>query len=183
MKADLCTFAKAMANGYPISVLAGREDIMRRLGKGVVHGGTFTAHSIALAAAEKTPGDPRGNAGAADDRGVRHEAARGRQPDSCTARHPPFLQRPSLDERPLLQRAAAEGLSRLGEQRLHLLRSAGTRAARARRSLRAGLARAVVHLRGARCTLPCRNAEEFRDRRWIASSNQARSPEPAHRAG
>jgi glutamate-1-semialdehyde 2,1-aminomutase len=53
VKADLCTFAKAMANGYPISVLAGREDIMRKLGKGVVHGGTFTAHSIALAAAEK----------------------------------------------------------------------------------------------------------------------------------
>jgi glutamate-1-semialdehyde 2,1-aminomutase len=54
VRADLCTFAKAMANGYPISVLAGREDIMRRLGQGVVHGGTFTAHSCALAAAEKT---------------------------------------------------------------------------------------------------------------------------------
>jgi glutamate-1-semialdehyde 2,1-aminomutase len=47
VRADLCTFAKAMGNGYPISVLAGREDIMRRLGKGVVHGGTFTAHSDA----------------------------------------------------------------------------------------------------------------------------------------
>jgi glutamate-1-semialdehyde 2,1-aminomutase len=35
-------------------VLAGREDIMRKLGKGVVHGGTFTCHSVALAAAEKT---------------------------------------------------------------------------------------------------------------------------------
>jgi glutamate-1-semialdehyde 2,1-aminomutase len=54
VRADLCTFAKAMANGYPISVLAGREDIMRRLGKGVVHGGTFTAHSVALAAADRT---------------------------------------------------------------------------------------------------------------------------------
>jgi glutamate-1-semialdehyde 2,1-aminomutase len=53
VRADLCTFAKAMANGYPISVLAGREDLMRRCGKGVVHGGTFTAHSVALAAAEK----------------------------------------------------------------------------------------------------------------------------------
>lgn len=54
IKADLCTFAKAMANGYPISVLCGREAIMRRIGNGVVHGGTFTAHSVALAAAEKT---------------------------------------------------------------------------------------------------------------------------------
>jgi glutamate-1-semialdehyde 2,1-aminomutase len=54
VKADLCTFAKAMGNGYPISVLGGREDIMRRFGRGVVHGGTFTCHSVALAAAEKT---------------------------------------------------------------------------------------------------------------------------------
>jgi len=54
VKADLCTFAKAVANGYPISVLAGREDIMRKIGKGVAHGGTYTAHSVSLAAAEKT---------------------------------------------------------------------------------------------------------------------------------
>jgi glutamate-1-semialdehyde 2,1-aminomutase len=54
VKADLCTFAKAMGNGYPISVLAGREDIMRKLGAGVAHGGTYTAHSVSLAAAEKT---------------------------------------------------------------------------------------------------------------------------------
>ncbi|HEX4596204.1 MAG TPA: aminotransferase class III-fold pyridoxal phosphate-dependent enzyme [Burkholderiaceae bacterium] len=52
VKADLCTFAKAVANGYPIAVLAGREDIMRRLGRGVAHGGTYTAHSVSLAAAE-----------------------------------------------------------------------------------------------------------------------------------
>jgi len=52
--ADICTFAKAVANGYPISVLAGREKIMRKLGKGVAHGGTYTAHAVSLAAAEKT---------------------------------------------------------------------------------------------------------------------------------
>ena len=52
--ADLCTFAKAMGNGYPISVVAGREDIMRNVGDGVVHGGTFTGHSVSLAAADKT---------------------------------------------------------------------------------------------------------------------------------
>jgi len=51
---DLCTFAKCVANGYPISVLAGREAIMRKLGRGVAHGGTYTAHSVALAAAERT---------------------------------------------------------------------------------------------------------------------------------
>ena len=53
-KADLCTFAKAIANGYPMSILAGREDIMRHIGNGVVHGGTFTGHSVSLAAAAKT---------------------------------------------------------------------------------------------------------------------------------
>src|SRR5246500_2396398 len=52
--ADLCTFAKAVANGYPISILAGREKIMRKIGKGVAHGGTYTAHSVSLAGAEKT---------------------------------------------------------------------------------------------------------------------------------
>ena len=53
-KADLCTFAKAIGNGYPISVVAGREDIMRYIGDDVVHGGTFTGHSVSLAAADKT---------------------------------------------------------------------------------------------------------------------------------
>jgi glutamate-1-semialdehyde 2,1-aminomutase len=54
VQSDLCTFAKAIANGYPISVLAGREDIMRKIGRGVAHGGTYTAHPVSLAAAEKT---------------------------------------------------------------------------------------------------------------------------------
>ena len=53
-KADICTFAKAIANGYPMSIVAGREDIMRHIGNGVVHGGTFTGHSVSLAAANKT---------------------------------------------------------------------------------------------------------------------------------
>ncbi len=52
---DITTFAKAVANGYPISVVAGREDVMRtfRYG-GASHGGTYTAHSVSLAAAEET---------------------------------------------------------------------------------------------------------------------------------
>lgn len=52
--ADLCVFAKSMANGYPISALAGKEAIMRTVGKRVVHGGTYTGHSVTLAAANKT---------------------------------------------------------------------------------------------------------------------------------
>ncbi len=52
---DITTFAKAVANGYPISVVAGREEVMRtfRYG-GASHGGTYTAHSVSLAAAEET---------------------------------------------------------------------------------------------------------------------------------
>lgn len=54
VNADLCTFAKAIANGYPISALAGREEIMRVIGDRVVHGGTYSGHSVSLAAADKT---------------------------------------------------------------------------------------------------------------------------------
>jgi glutamate-1-semialdehyde 2,1-aminomutase len=54
VRADLSTFAKAMGNGYPISAIGGREDVMRtfRYG-GAAHGGTYTAHSVSLAATEK----------------------------------------------------------------------------------------------------------------------------------
>jgi glutamate-1-semialdehyde 2,1-aminomutase len=54
VQADLCTFAKAIANGYPLAVVAGREEIMRIVGNGVAHGGTFTGHSVSLSAANKT---------------------------------------------------------------------------------------------------------------------------------
>jgi glutamate-1-semialdehyde 2,1-aminomutase len=54
VQADLCTFAKAMGNGYPIAAVAGRAELMSRIGNGVVHGGTYTAHSVSLAAADAT---------------------------------------------------------------------------------------------------------------------------------
>jgi glutamate-1-semialdehyde 2,1-aminomutase len=54
VKADICTSAKAMANGYPIAAIGGREDIMRHYGQGVTHGGTYTAGALPLAAAERT---------------------------------------------------------------------------------------------------------------------------------
>ncbi len=54
VRADICTFAKAMGNGYPIAALAGREDIMRVIETRVKHGGTYTAHCVSLAAANKT---------------------------------------------------------------------------------------------------------------------------------
>jgi glutamate-1-semialdehyde 2,1-aminomutase len=54
LQADLCTYAKALANGYPISALAGRAEIMRRLGPGLPQGGTYAAHPVSIAAAAKT---------------------------------------------------------------------------------------------------------------------------------
>jgi glutamate-1-semialdehyde 2,1-aminomutase len=53
---DLCTFAKAMGNGYPIAALCGKRSFMSAISgfDGVLHGGTFTGHPIALAAAEAT---------------------------------------------------------------------------------------------------------------------------------
>jgi glutamate-1-semialdehyde 2,1-aminomutase len=54
VRPDISTFAKAMANGYPISAIGGREDIMRTFKYGgAAHGGTYTAHSVSLAAAER----------------------------------------------------------------------------------------------------------------------------------
>ena len=57
IKADLCTYAKAMGNGYPVAAFGGRRDIMDCIGSqkgGVIHGGTYTANLVALSAANAT---------------------------------------------------------------------------------------------------------------------------------
>ena len=54
---DLTTMAKAIANGYPCAVLAGREDLMIRFssaGGDVFVGGTYNGHPVATAAALAT---------------------------------------------------------------------------------------------------------------------------------
>jgi glutamate-1-semialdehyde 2,1-aminomutase len=49
---DLAVFAKAVAGGFPMSVLAGKRAIMERLvGHGVMHGGTYNGHAASVAAA------------------------------------------------------------------------------------------------------------------------------------
>jgi len=48
---DLATFGKAIANGFPVSCVAGRADIMEMMIPGqVMHGGTYNAHPMAMAA-------------------------------------------------------------------------------------------------------------------------------------
>jgi glutamate-1-semialdehyde 2,1-aminomutase len=55
---DLATFAKAMANGYPIAALAGRAALMDRFGPGggVTFAGTYNGHPVGVAAALATIG-------------------------------------------------------------------------------------------------------------------------------
>ena len=50
---DLATFGKAVAAGFPLSVVAGRAEIMEVVSSGkVLHGGSFNGNPIVLAAAE-----------------------------------------------------------------------------------------------------------------------------------
>ena len=53
---DLSTFAKAMANGYPIAALVGTAELMDRFGPGggVMFAGTYNGHPVGVAAALAT---------------------------------------------------------------------------------------------------------------------------------
>lgn len=52
---DLAIFAKAMANGFTVAAVAGRGDVMDNLGTGrILHGGTYNAQPVAMAAAIAT---------------------------------------------------------------------------------------------------------------------------------
>ena len=51
---DLVAFGKGMANGYPISAVAGRRDLLELIEKGVFVSTTFGGDSIAMAAALAT---------------------------------------------------------------------------------------------------------------------------------
>lgn len=51
---DLVAFGKGMANGYPISAVAGRRDLLEQIEKGVFISTTFGGDSIAMAAALAT---------------------------------------------------------------------------------------------------------------------------------
>ncbi len=49
---DLATYAKALAGGFPIAMLLGREEIMRLVGDGsVYHGGSFNSNVMSISAA------------------------------------------------------------------------------------------------------------------------------------
>jgi glutamate-1-semialdehyde aminotransferase len=50
---DMATFGKAMANGYPISALVGKKEVMRVMEKDVFISSTFFPNSLEMAAALK----------------------------------------------------------------------------------------------------------------------------------
>lgn len=55
IRPDLSTFGKAIANGFPVAAIAGRADLMDMFSTGgVVHGGTYNAQPIAMAATVAT---------------------------------------------------------------------------------------------------------------------------------
>jgi len=51
---DLTTYAKALANGYPLAAFGGKKEIMSIIGHGVAQGGTFTNNKPGVAAAWAT---------------------------------------------------------------------------------------------------------------------------------
>lgn len=59
---DLVTWAKALGGGYPVAAFGGHREIMGLEERNeVVHGGTYNAHSIAMAAAKATLETMRGD--------------------------------------------------------------------------------------------------------------------------
>ena len=121
---------------------------MRHFGRGVAHGGTYTAQAMSLAAAEKTLTILRDTTALADiaaygkamQEGIgRILSARG-MPHSFTGHHSMsglFFRETPPDQLPGLE-----------DQRLHLLRPSRGEADRARRDVRARQPRALVHLLG-----------------------------------
>ena len=61
---DLVTWAKALGGGYPVAAFGGNSDIMGLEARNeVMHGGTYNAHSVGMAAARSTLGIMRSNPG------------------------------------------------------------------------------------------------------------------------
>ena len=54
LRPDLATYAKALANGYPLAAFGGKKAIMSIIGNGVAQGGTFTNNKPGVAAAWAT---------------------------------------------------------------------------------------------------------------------------------
>lgn len=57
IEADIVTWAKALGAGYPVAAFGGSKEVMAmEASNEVMHGGTYNAHSVAMAAAKSTLG-------------------------------------------------------------------------------------------------------------------------------
>ncbi len=54
VQADLATYAKAIANGFPLAAIGGKREVMDVVGKGVAQGGTYCSNAVGVAAADAT---------------------------------------------------------------------------------------------------------------------------------
>jgi glutamate-1-semialdehyde 2,1-aminomutase len=54
IRPDMATYAKSLANGYPLAAIGGRREIMSTIGHGVAQGGTFTNNKTGVAATYAT---------------------------------------------------------------------------------------------------------------------------------
>lgn len=92
---DLATFGKAMANGFPISMLAGQEEFMGLIAEGrVIHAGTYNANPMVMAATKATLEELAANGAAVYDqlrtRGV--ELMEGIRERARSTGHPALVQ-------------------------------------------------------------------------------------------
>ncbi len=54
VEADIACYAKSIANGYALAAFGGKRKIMKLIGNGVMHGGTYNANKVGLLAASAT---------------------------------------------------------------------------------------------------------------------------------
>jgi glutamate-1-semialdehyde 2,1-aminomutase len=54
IQADLVTYAKSIANGFPLALIGGKREVMSVVGRGVSQGGTYCSNAVGVAAADAT---------------------------------------------------------------------------------------------------------------------------------
>ena len=84
---DLATLGKAVAAGFPLSVVAGRAEVMQVVASGrVLHGGSFNGNPVVLAAAEAALDELSRDGGAALARAAEHGRLLREGIEACAAR-------------------------------------------------------------------------------------------------
>ncbi|HKV44006.1 MAG TPA: aspartate aminotransferase family protein [bacterium] len=130
IRPDLTVFGKAVANGFPLSVVGGRRDLMEPVGSGaVLHGGTYNGNLPTMAAARATLQALAADGGAVYEQitrtgqalmeGLRRAGAEAGVPVLVQGMGPVFhlwiTDRPSIDEPHAARREGASKYARFAE--------------------------------------------------------------------